>query len=507
MTKIIIHPEWSKQLNVEGLAVFIAQDDLKKRLGFLSQEEQKLIVEEAKNEKFIGKKGQVMVFPLWTAPYARRVMMIGIGQMKSLTDEELRKASACMIKTAIKYSLKTIAIESAVYLPKDEKAKDIIPDLVEGMLLAQYTFKKYKSSKKEDDSDDVDEALVEKVVFSHLIKREIPALEALVEMGESYAQATILARDLVNEPSSHTTPTTLVHMAQGLAESSKSIQCKVFGRKELEEKKFGCILGVAQGSQEEPYLIHLIYKPRNKETKKLYLVGKGITFDSGGISIKPSEGMETMKMDMAGAASVLAVFQQIANLEPKLEVHGIIATCENMPSGSAIKPGDVITAYNGKTIEVLNTDAEGRLVLADALAYAVEQGASYIVDIATLTGACIVALGNDIAGMFGNNDALLNKVMESAIDAGEKLWELPLEESYEEYMKGDIADLRNISSKKGAGAITGALFLKPFVGNTPWVHLDIAGPAWNEGNGVAYMQKGATGFGVRTLLRLLSRLS
>ena len=344
-------------------------------------------------------------------------------------------------------------------------------------------------------------------MLCHENKREVLGLERAVELGEMYVQGAMQASDLVNEPSSHITPEVLVSHAQEISLRHKQISCSVLDEKELKKKGFGCILGVARGSDEPPYLIHLSYTPKMPSKKKVFLVGKGITFDSGGISIKPADSMENMKMDMAGGAAVLGVFSQIATLSPKIEVHGIIAACENMPSGTAIKPGDVLTAYNKKTVEVLNTDAEGRLVLADACAYAVDHKADMIIDLATLTGACIVALGPDIAGLFGTDQSLLGKIKTAADDAGEKMWQLPLEQSYEKLMKSDIADFRNISAIRavGGGAITGALFIKNFIGETPWAHIDIAGPAWAIEQR-EYTEKGATGFGVRTLLRFLKEL-
>ena len=249
--------------------------------------------------------------------------------------------------------------------------------------------------------------------------------------------------------------------------------------------------------------MHLTYKPRQATKKKVFLIGKGITFDSGGISLKPSDGMETMKMDMAGAATVLGVFSQIAQSLPRVEVHGLVATCENLPSGTAIKPGDVVTAFNKKTIEVLNTDAEGRMVLADALSYAETFKPDSIVDLATLTGACIVALGNDVAAILGTDQQLIKSVEKASQDAGERMWQLPLEEEYAEAMKSDIADVKNISTPgTGAGTITGALFLKNFVQETPWAHLDIAGPSYTKAK-YGYRGKGATGIGVRLLYQFI----
>ncbi|HLD20134.1 MAG TPA: leucyl aminopeptidase [Patescibacteria group bacterium] len=503
MTNISIHSEWNNQLHVDGYAVFVPQDEkeIAQSISFLHHDESATLVAEMKHEKFNGKQGEVFSFPLWMSQPARRIIIIGLGPQKDITDEVLRKAGAIATRVAGKTGVGTLAFRATAYLPKNETAKDVVSDIVEGILLSQYSFKKYQS---EDENSAVS---LKNALICHTNKREFAGVEQAAQLGALYVNGALHAADLVNEPSSHITPKVLVRHAQEIASKNDSISCTVLDKKELEKRGFGCILGVARGSDEPPYLIHVTYTPKVRTKKKVFLVGKGITFDSGGISIKPADSMENMKMDMAGGAAVLGVFSQIAALAPKVEVHGIIAACENMPSGNAVKPGDVLTAYNKKTVEVLNTDAEGRLVLADACAYAVDQKADMIIDLATLTGACIVALGPDIAGLFGTDQRVVDKIKNASDDAGEKMWQLPLEQSYEKLMKSDIADFRNISSARGVGggAITGALFIKNFVGDTPWAHIDIAGPAWaNEQK--EYTEKGATGFGVRTLLRFLKEL-
>lgn len=503
MTQLTIHPEWNNQLKVDGYAVFVPQDEkeIAKSIAFLHKDESATLVAEMKHEKFQGKVGEVFSFSLWMSKPARRIIIIGLGNQKDITDEVLRKAAALATRAASKAGIETLAFRATSYLPKYETAKDVVSDIVEGILLSQYSFKKYRS---ENENESV---FLKNALICHENKREFVGLEYAVNCGMAYVQGAVQAADLVNEPSSHITPKVLVRHAQEIVSKKDTISCTILDKKELEKKGFGCILGVARGSDEPPYLIHLVYTPKTPSKKKVFLIGKGITFDSGGISIKPADSMENMKMDMAGGAAVLGVFSQLAELSPKVEVHGIIAACENMPSGNAVKPGDVLTAYNKKTVEVLNTDAEGRLVLADACAYAVEQKADMIIDLATLTGACIVALGPDIAGLFGTDQGLVDKIKIAAEDAGEKMWQLPLEQSYEKLMKSDIADFRNVSVARGVGggAITGALFIKNFIGTTPWAHIDIAGPAWSNEQ-KEYTEKGATGFGVRTLLRFLKGL-
>jgi leucyl aminopeptidase len=284
---------------------------------------------------------------------------------------------------------------------------------------------------------------------------------------------------------------------------------KVLDRAACEKLGMGAYLAVAKGSDEPPYFLHLVYRPHrsNKTNKKIALVGKAVTFDSGGLSLKPSDHMETMKSDMAGAAAVLGIFSVLSDIAPGAEVHGLIAACENMPSGKAMRPGDIVTAMNGKSIEILNTDAEGRLTLADALAYANKKiKTDSIVDLATLTGACMAALGTDIAGLLSNDEKMSSKIELAAKSSGEPVWRLPLFSDYSPLMAGDHADLRNISRAKYGGAITAGLFLKEFAGDTPWAHLDIAGPAFVERDALSYMNKGGTGFGVRTMLNWLKNI-
>ena len=314
-----------------------------------------------------------------------------------------------------------------------------------------------------------------------------------------------LTRELVNQPASRITPTTLVDEATRLATTNQNITLRVLDRQQAERDGFTAFLAVARGSQEEPYVIHLTYQPTNAapETKKIALVGKGITFDSGGLSLKPAEAMEDMKIDMAGAASVLGTFTALAKIKPNVEVHGIIATCENMPSGTAYRPGDILTTKNGTTIEVLNTDAEGRITLADALCYAVEQKPDAIIDLATLTGAAMAALGETHAALMSNNSKLAAEIRQAAARTGEGMAVLPLPAEYEPQIESTVADIRNISTSRYGGAITAGLFLKHFVGTTPWAHLDIAGPSYLSSSILPYYTKGATGYGVRTLLTYL----
>jgi len=362
--------------------------------------------------------------------------------------------------------------------------------ITEGALLGLYSFAKYKKPEYEN----IKEMLI-------VIREEemVPILERAIGKGKLIAEAVNLARDMGNEPANYMTPSQMAEVAKEIA-GNYDLEIKVFDREDIEAMNMGALLGVAKGSNQPPKLIILSYRGDESSEKTLGFLGKGITFDSGGISIKPSEGMADMKDDMAGAAAVMTALGAIAQLKPRINVTAIIPATENLPSGTALKPGDVLKTMNGKTIEVISTDAEGRLILADALSYAQKLGLSPLIDLATLTGACRVALGMLYSGLFGNDQDLVDKVLSAAQRTGEKMWHMPMPEEYKEQIKSEIADVKNTGNRYG-GAITAALFLAEFVDSTPWVHIDIAGPRLsNKENG--YIVKGATGFGVRTLIEL-----
>jgi len=336
----------------------------------------------------------------------------------------------------------------------------------------------------------------------HVANDDKKSATADIKRAGVVVKAVALARDLVNQPANHMAPETLVAEARRIAAASPSIKIKILNREQARKQGFTAFLAVAQGSDTEPYVIHLTYKPKKSE-RTVALVGKGITFDSGGLSLKPAEYMESMKSDMGGAATVLGAFSALSELKPSVTVHGIIATCENMVSGSAYRPGDVITAKNGKTIEVLNTDAEGRITLADALTYACELKPDTVIDLATLTGACMAGLGETVAGLWGNDHDLMAELQGAGQIAGERLETMPMPEEYEVQMESLVADLRNIGTSRYGGAITAAIFLREFVTNVAWAHLDIAGPSYYDKQQVSYLGRGGTGFGVRTILEYL----
>jgi leucyl aminopeptidase len=450
----------------------------------------KSIWKQIKDEGFSGKDAQAAVAHPPAGSGADRLIALGLGPKRDVSLESLRRAGGRLARKAREVRVENAIVEWPRQF-KDEQVKAF----VEGVLLGSYQFNRYKTQVK-----DAPKGL-QKFIFK-VPADLVSATTKAIQTAESYAEGVILARDLINGAPSDVTPKVLADTAVKIAKGP--IRLKLYTKKDLIKMGAGGLLGVNIGSALDPYLIHLHYKPAGKAKKSVAIVGKGITFDSGGLSLKPAGAMETMKMDMAGAAAVLGVFSQLSKLKPNVEVHGIIATTENMPGGRAYKPGDVLKAMNGKTMEVLNTDAEGRLVLADALSYAVQQKVDGIVDMATLTGACIVALGSLVTGAMTNDPKLLEQVKKATDTEGERIWELPLVKEYRDDIKSKIADMKNIGSAGKAGSIIGGLFLEEFVGKTPWVHLDIAGPAWmdSEVPSMPYLTHGGTGLMVRSLLTL-----
>lgn len=439
-----------------------------------------------------GKLNQVsIVHSLGKVP-ARIVAVVGLGKQSELTLDKVRGVAAEFCRSLRKLNCRRIAT-----IVHGAGAGGIEPGvasqaIVEGSLLGLYTFRKHIT--KEPDYCDVEELLV--------VERDATKLQALEEgckKGKVIAEATTLARDLINEPSNCMTPSDMAKIAGELAKTH-GLDLTILDRDQMEREGMGALLGVARGSRQPPKLIVLSYKGDKTSSESLGFVGKGITFDSGGISIKPSEGMAEMKGDMAGGAAVLAALSAIAQLKLEVNVTAVVPATENLPGGNATKPGDILKAVNGKTIEVINTDAEGRLVLADALGYAVKRGLSPLVDVATLTGACHVALGDFYSGIFGNSQELADKVIKAGAEAGERLWQMPMHEDYKEQIKSEVADVKNSGGRYG-GAITAAQFLAEFVGDTSWVHIDIAGTSMSDKDR-GYLVKGATGIGVRTLVNL-----
>jgi leucyl aminopeptidase len=420
-----------------------------------------------------------------------RVLAAGLGRRSEMDAERARVAAALAVREAGKLD----ATSLAWLLPESGEDAATAAALVTGTILGAYRFDRFRSG----DPDDPPPPVVQSLTL--LAPAEVAAA---AEAAGVCAEAQNRARDLQGLPSNVATPSYLAGRAEEIADGAGALEVEVLGREEIAAKGMGGLAAVSRGAAEEPKLIVLRYAGGGSGPT-LGLVGKGVTFDTGGISIKPSAGMEEMKMDMSGAAAVLEAVAAIAELGLAVDLVAVVPATENMPSGTATKPGDIITQYNGKTVEVNNTDAEGRLILADALAYAVELGAERIVDLATLTGAVLVALGSTYAALISNEDALAAEVEAAGESTGELVWRLPLHPEYKELTKGTVADLTNAAAKRKAGTIYAGSFLEEFVGDTPWAHIDIAGTAWDVGR--PYTGKSASGYGVRLLVELAHRLS
>ena len=436
-----------------------------------------------------GKFGETFYVPTMGALAASRVLFVGAGKRSEFTFDTIRQVAGTAARFLRQRGIRSMAIlrRSTLELSRSAQAA------VEGVLLGLFDPGTYKTQEKE-------ERTIEEVRLVAEGESEAE-MQRGIERGLILAKATNFARNLVNEPASVLTPLELARRAEDMA-ARYGLDIEVLDEARMKELGMGALLGVARGSDEPARLIVLRYIPEGDEAflrrlPTIALLGKGITFDSGGISLKPADGMEQMKYDMAGGAAVLGALRAIAQLRPKIKVLGLVPATENMPSGRAQKPGDILRTMSGKTVEVINTDAEGRLILADAITYARQLGAQTIVDVATLTGACVVALGSVYAAIFGNDQSLVERVIAAGREAGEKLWPMPLDPEYREQLKSPIADLKNVGGRK-AGAITAAYFLKEFAEETPWAHLDIAGTAWLEEN-KPYLASGPTGMGVRTL--------
>ncbi len=436
-----------------------------------------LLVDFATDSGFRGKVGEVLILPTHARLPAKAIALVGLGESNDENAHRIRRGAAAAAKRLAERS----SIASALH----HEVKDSVEAAAEGFLLGGYKPPSYKKDPKP----------------SKLTRIEMLNADAKeIERGVAHAEATIRARDLTNEPASVLTPDVFAQRARDLGDAG-GIETEILDEQELEHLGFGGLLAVASGSANPPRLIRMNYKPSNAKGK-VALVGKGVTFDSGGLSLKDARGMETMKSDMGGGAAVIGAMSSVARLNVPLEIVALVPATENMPSGTALRPGDVITHYGGRTTEVLNTDAEGRLILADALAFASEQKPDVIADVATLTGAMVVALGRKVAGVFATDDGLWEEIEAAAERSGEPMWRMPLFDGYEGSLDSDVADAKNIGGRAG-GAIVAALFLKPFVGDgIPWIHMDIAGPARVE-NGDEIAAKGGTGVGARTLLAWL----
>lgn len=437
-----------------------------------------------------GKQGELtLIHSLGRLP-TRRVVVAGLGKQESFGIDSIRTLSAEVARFLRKQGVKHAAVITHGAGIAGLEPEACAQAIAEGTLLGLYRFLRYKSSR--DDAD------LERLTIVEFDAGKLGRLQRGVERGAVLAEAANFCRDLANEPANYLTPSEMASRAEALARET-GLQCEVYGRQWMRDKGMGGLLGVAAGSVQEPRFIVLRYRGGDGRAP-LALVGKGVTFDTGGISIKPAENMGEMKGDMSGGGAVIAAMGAIARLQPRIDVLGVVPATENMPSGSATRPGDVLKTMLGKTIEVVNTDAEGRLILADGLAYAREQGAAELVDVATLTGAITVTLGNLAMGAMGNNEALMTRVKRAAAAAGERVWELPLWDDYFELIRSEVADMKN-SGGRPAGSITAAMLLRQFAEDTPWVHLDIAGVDTFESEKGVFV-KGSSGIPARTLVHL-----
>ena len=489
------------EADVQALAVAIFKDE-KADEGFLKDLDTAtagLVRSVLESEELKGKEGETVYLHLSSSGgglKSTRLLLVGVGERGDYKRAQVSQFAGAAVRVLRARNVKTIAL-----VPRLEggDAKLVASSAVEGAIIGLFEPDKYRTIEKE-------ERTIERLVVI-VEGADEAALRHGAERGQVVGESVNFTRDLANEPGAYMTPTIMAERAQEIADES-GLEIDVLDQARMEQEGMGALLSVARGSDEPPKMMILKYMPEGKTSIEdgedyLALVGKGITFDTGGISIKPSENMELMKYDMTGGATVLGVMRAVARLKPPIPVLGVVPATENMPSGKATKPGDVVRAMTGKTIEVINTDAEGRLILADAVAYARKLGATRVIDMATLTGAVSIALGDVNTGILGTDQALINEIIESGREVGEKFWQLPLDKEYSKQIKSDIADIKNVGGRK-AGTITAAAFIKEFADGISWAHLDIAGTAWGD-EAKPSRSKGPTGVAVRTLLNFIER--
>ncbi len=483
--KVTHRNDLSKLKKDEHVILFI-DDKIKSDYALISGLRGAEFMKDADLSSFKASVSDILYFNMKERP---GVILCGLGDITKLNEEGVRNCAAAAVKFCI--SKKISAVTVIEPLVEGFKQEAVLQAIAEGALLANYTFDKYKSDKEK-------ELPLAKIDFY----TEAKYAASILKDVEIIASNTWLCRDLVNDITDEVNPVTFAQLAEKIAKES-GLTCRVFDRKEISKKKMGLLLAVNRGSVVEPRVVVLEYKGDQGSRKVFGLIGKGITFDSGGMNLKPSGSMETMRCDMAGAATALCSMKTIAELKLKKNVTAVIPLTENMLSSNAYRPGDIYRAYNGKTVEIGNTDAEGRLILADALSYMEKEiKPDVITDLATLTGACVVTFGETVAAYLSTDDSLASAVEGASARTGEKLWRLPFFDDYEERMKSDVADLNNMAAEKNAGTISGAVFLKNFVEKTPWAHIDIAGTAWYS-KARGYRPKNATGYGLRLIVDLV----
>ncbi len=448
-----------------------------------------------RSKEFTGRKGETLLLHGGSQAPAERILLVGLGKESTFSLDSLRQVTSSAVKLLVQKQQGVFLLALQQLPIKKTAPAERIQAVTEGVLLADYRYDRYlpKAQPGQPVSLERIDLLIPGEEGTAMAKAAVAAAEAIVS-------GVCFARDLVNAPGNLKSPEYLAMQAVAMAEQT-GIRARLLDRRELERQGFGAMLGVAKGSEREPYLIVLEYQGGAEGEKPIALVGKGVTFDSGGISLKPAEKMDEMKMDMGGAATVLGVMQAAARMKLPINLVAVVPAVENMPSGRAIRPGDILTSLSGKTIEVLNTDAEGRLILADALTYVGRYQPRVVIDLATLTGACIIALGHQAAAALGNHEGLMRQIIKAGERSGERFWQLPLWDEYADLVKSDFADVKNTGGR-AAGTITAAAFLQQFADKYKWAHLDIAGMAWEE-QGKAGQPKGGTGFGVRALVEYL----
>ena len=488
-----------EELDVQALAVAVFKDE-KPNEGFLKKLDELsggLVRSAIEAEEFVGKEGETAYFHMLGNEKlkARRLMLVGVGEQSDYKAPQVSQMAGTAVRSLRSKNVKTVGV-----VPRSTAdAEQIAARAVEGAFVALFDPDKYRTVEKE-------QKKIERLVVA-IEGAKDDALKRGVETGRIVGESINFTRDLANEPGAYMTPTDMAGRAQEIA-NEFGLSIDVLDEARMEQEGMGSLLSVARGSDQPAKLIVLKYTPANVAAgnkELLAFVGKGVTFDSGGISLKPGENMELMKYDMTGGATVMGAMRAIAQLKPPIPILGVAPCTENLPSGKATKPGDVVKAMTGKTIEIINTDAEGRLILADAIAYAKKLGATKVIDMATLTGAVSIALGDVNAAVLGTDQQLIDEIIAAGREVGEKFWQLPLDKEYSKQIKSDIADIKNVGGRK-AGTITAAAFLKEFADGLSWAHLDIAGTAWGD-EAKPYRSKGPTGIAVRTLLRIVDRAS
>jgi leucyl aminopeptidase len=496
--KIRVKQESMEHVQDEIIAVGLFEE-MKRLRGAAAEADRhtgRMVKEVLASGDFKGKLYQTLLLYVKKGLKTKRLLLVGLGKEKEFTIDKLRGASASAARQVRDMGLKSFVMPGSFVPSRRIAFGEQVRAFVEGILLGLYKFDEYKSPEKNSGKKQLRQVsiLVNAGPELRQARKEVKRTEAVV-------RAVYMARDLVSRPGNSATPRFLANAARQAAKKS-GLVCRVLDEKAAEKQGMGSFLSVSRGTDEPARFIVLEHKPRQKKAAAtVVLVGKAITFDSGGISLKPAANMEEMKMDMSGGAAVLGALQAAAELKLPLHVVGLVPATENLPSGHALKPGDIVKSMSGKTIEIISTDAEGRLILADALHYAQRYKPSAIIDLATLTGACIIALGNDVSAVMGSDEHLVGRIKQAGAKTGEKVWQLPLWEEYGELIKSDIADLKNVGGRS-AGTITAGFFLKEFAGDFPWAHLDIAGTAWAKKDQPC-IPKGATGVGVRLLIEML----